>query len=419
MKILFMSSSFNGGGITTFGHEVANAYSIDNDFCIIIGSDKKVPINTASVKKYYYDCDNLSIANAKNVIELINNTIRPDVIIGSNAKILPMIAQFLNDSIKIITISHSLKYIEADVAAVRHRYIDHIIAGSVYNGQYMARKFGIKDKGKIKVIYNFVKEHPRYKELIEEKKKASEIRIIYPGACATSKSPEIVLQTTRKLVKTDVNFKFYWMGGTMLHMSRYFPFLHLSDIRELAPKDPRIIFPGRLATRQEAEDLIASGNIQFSPSRREGCPMSFLEAIRVGSIAVVADFGNFNREIVEKGKFGFVIHYNDIDGFADRIIDICKNPQNYRELYDNAYKTFMSETNYETWKSRMDNLIYKDSCNHSPRSRQVSTMKLGWNKIVLKMLLLETIFKRAFFEDIKVLLRMWRLKRIDFIGNNR
>lgn len=419
MKILFMSSSFQGGGITTFGHEVANAYSIDNDFSIIIGSDQKAPINTKRVKKYYYNCDDLSVGNAKKLINLINNIIRPDIIIGSNAKILPVIAQFLNDDIKIITNSHSLKYIEADVAAVAHPYVDHIIAGSVYNGRYMARKFGVKDRGKIKVIYNFVKDYPRYKELIKQKKKEREIRIIYPGACATSKSPEIVLQTMRKLVKTDANFKFYWMGGTILHMSRYFPFLHIRDIRELAPKDPRIVFTGRLATRQEAEDLIASGNVQFSPSRREGCPMSFLEAMRVGTIFIVADFGNFNREIVEKGKFGYVIHHNDIDGFADRIIDICKNPQNYTELYDNAYKTFISETNFDTWKSRMDHLIYKDGCNHSPRSRQVSTMKLRWNKTRIIMLLLETNFKRAIFEDIKVLLRMWKLKRREFIHNNR
>ena len=414
-----MSSSFKGGGITSFGHEVANAYSKNNDYSIIIGSDKEVPINNDQIKKYYTNCSDLNVQNAIKLIKLINDEIRPDVIIGSNARILPVIAEFLNDNIKIITISHSLKFIESDVAAVAHRYVDHIIAGSVYNGQYMTKKFGVRDKKKIKVVYNFVKEYPHYAELIEKKKNATEIKIVYSGACATSKSPEIVLQTMRKMVKTDAHFKFYWMGRTMIHMSRYFPFIHISDIRALAPKDPRIIFTGRFDTRQEAEDLIASGNVLFAPSRREGCPMSFLEAVRVGTIAIVADFGNFNREIVEKGNFGYVIHHNDIDGFADRIVDICKNPQNYRDLYDNAYKTYTSEINFETWKSRMDNLIYKEGCNHSRRSSKLSTLKLRWNVARIKMLLMETNIKRAIFEDMKVLFRMWKLNRKEFIHNNK
>jgi glycosyltransferase involved in cell wall biosynthesis len=69
--------------------------------------------------------------------------------------------------------------------------------------------------------------------------------------------------------------------------------------------------------------------------------------VRVGTIAIVADFGNFNWEIVEKGKFDYVFHYNDIDSFANRIVDICKNQQNYSELYDNSYNTFLNELNFE------------------------------------------------------------------------
>lgn len=419
MNILFMSSSFSGGGITSFGHEVAKAYSKNNEFSIIIGSDAKVPIKNDRVKKYYINCNDISIGNVKKVIDLINNTICPDVIIGSNARILPVVAQFLNDGIKIITVSHSLKYIESDVAAAAHRYVDSIIAGSEYNSQYMAKKFGIKDRGKIKVVYNFVKDHPDYVEIMHDKKQADEIRIVYSGACASSKSPEIVLQTMRKLVKTDASFKFYWMGRTKIHLSRHFSFLHLRDIRDLAPRDPRFVFPGRLATREEAEALIASANVYFAPSRREGCPMAFIEAVRVGTIAIVADFGNFNREIVEKGDFGFVIHYNDIDGFAEKILDICKNHHNYEGLYDKAYKTYLNELNYETWKKRMDELIYSGDCNHTQRSTRFSKLTLFKNIVRMKWLKFESDFERTVFEDMKVLFRMWKLKKKDFIRNNK
>ena len=311
-----------------------------------------------------------------------------------------------------------MKYIESDVAVVAHHYVDYIISGSEYNSQYMARKFHVKDKTKIRVLYNFVKEHPLHVEILENKKHSKEISIVFPGACAPAKSPEIVLQVVRKLAKTDANFKFYWMGRTIIHMSRHFPFLHVRDVRDLVPKDPRIIFPGRLPTREEAENLIASSNIQICPSRREGCPMSFLEAIRVGTIAIVADFGNFNREIVEKGNFGYVIHYNDIDTFAEKIIDICRNPKSYTDFYDNARHIFEKELCYEVWKSRMDNLIYDSDLNHKRRRTKVSYFRLSINILKMKFLIFQSFFNRTFFECYKLIFRMWKLKRKQTISNN-
>lgn len=67
---------------------------------------------------------------------------------------------------------------------------------------------------------------------------------------------------------------------------------------------------------------------------------------------------------------------------------------------------------------QMDNLIYKEGCNHSPRSKKVSMLKLRINATKIKMLNMESNFQRAFFEDIKVLLRFWKLKRRSFIRNN-
>ena len=419
MKILFMTSSFLGGGITSFGHEVANAYSTDNEFSIIIGSDAKFPIQNEKVKKYYYDCHDLGLANVKALIHLIDHIIQPDLIIGSNARVLPVIAKYLNDSIKIITVSHSLKFIEADVAAVSHRFVDYIIAGSVYNEQYMANKFTIKSNNKIKVIYNFVKDYQHSEDIIAAKKTAEVPSIVFPGGCAAPKSPEIVLQIVRKLVDTDASFKFYWMGRTTIHLSRHFPFFHVKDIRDIAPKDPRVVFTGRLATRQEAENLIASGNIQLSPSRREGCPMSFLEAIRVGTIAIVADFGNFNREIVEKGGFGYVIHYNDIDSFANQIVDICRNHTSYSDLYDRSRNAFERELSFDVWKRKMDNLIYSEGFNHVERKKSVSNIGLLSNIMKIKILFLQSIIEGGFLENFKVLFRMWKLKNKPFIRDNR
>ncbi|MCR5361756.1 MAG: glycosyltransferase family 4 protein [Bacteroidales bacterium] len=415
MNILFMSSSFSGGGITSFAHEVANAYSQDNEFSIILGSDSKEPIINDRVKKYYYDCTKFSVKTAKQIINLINNEICPDVIIGSNAKVLPVIAQFLNDNISIITVSHSLKYTEADVAAMAYRYCDHIIAGSVYNLDYMARKFGIKNRDKIKVVYNFVKDFPNKNEALERKIKDDVPSIVFVGGCAPSKTPELVVQIIRKLLKTDKKFKFTWVGRTNIHLSRHFPLLQINDVKQLIPKDSRVTFAGRLPTREDVENVLASANILLAPSRREGCPMAFLEAIRVGVIGVVADYPNCNRELVEKGGFGFVLPHTEVDAFVNQIIEICNNPQDYSDLYDKSYSTFINELNFDTWKSRMDSLIYSKEKSHKTRCTKVSTLRLYIHSFRLRLLSFESKVKLTLFEDFNVLFKMWRLKHREIL----
>ena len=409
MKILFLSSSFNGGGITSYAHEVADAYSKDNELSFVIGDDSVAPIKDDRIKKYYYDCNNLRICNALAIIRLINTEIRPDVIIGSNAWILPVIARFLNQNIRIITVSHSLKYLESDLAALAHRYCDYIIAGSEYNRDYMSKRFRIKNRDKVKVLYHFVKGYPDKDEIINAKRNSDVVSITFPGGCSSSKTPELIVKIVRKLVKTNLNFRFYWMGNTMVHLSRYFPFFRINNVRDLIPKDSRIVFTGKLK-RAESEKLLASTNVLLSPSRREGCPMAFLEAVRAGVIAVVGDYPIFNREIVEKGGFGYVCSHKDESSFVKVLEKIILSPSAYADQYDKAYDTFRNELSYDIWKSRMDSLVYSDFSMHETRSCKVNRLRLFIDIIRLKYLNLESIIRRTLFEDIKVLISMWKLK---------
>ena len=121
MKILLASSSFAGGGITSYAHELINCYSEGNDFSVIIGNDEQCPIIKTGVKVYKYNCSDISFSNIRSIIKLINEEICPDILISSCAKVIALALPYLNDSIKIITVSHSLKYIEADIAAFNYQ----------------------------------------------------------------------------------------------------------------------------------------------------------------------------------------------------------------------------------------------------------------------------------------------------------
>lgn len=409
MKILLCSSSFGGGGITSYAHELIENYSAGNEFYVMLGSDKKSPIKNNKVKVLYYDMSDISIQNLKKAIKIINEEIKPDIVINSFAKVISLIAPYLNNNIKLITVSHSLKYIEAELAGMNNKYVDNIIALSHSGKRYISKHFSIKDTDKISVIYNFVGEHPNADEYCNAKKLNKTINIVYPGGCAGSKTPELVIQVLRELQKTDLNFKFYWMGGNYIHLSRHFPFLGVNDIRDFVKSDERIVFTGKIP-REEANEIISNANIFFSPSRREGCPMSLIEAMRVGAICIVSDFPIANKEIIEDGVNGYVIPHTDIQGFVKRIKDVINNHAEYIHIYDNSYKTYYEKLRYENWKRQMDEIINNPNTSHKARLKQISKAKIWFD--ILKFKIRTRICKLhvTVNEDLRVLLSLSRLK---------
>lgn len=409
MRILLASSSFGGGGITSYALELIDKYSVGNDFYVMLGNDAKSPINNKNVKVVYRNMADISIGNLKKTVEIINNEIKPDILINSFAKVVSLIAPYLNNNIKLITVSHSLKYIEAELAGMNSKYVDNIIALSHSGKRYISKRFSIKDTDKISVVYNFVGEHPQGEEYRKRKLENKTINIVYPGGCAGSKTPELVIRVLKELQKTDLNFKFYWMGGNYVHLSRHIPFLDVNDIRDFVKSDERIVFTGKIP-REEANEIISNANIFFSPSRREGCPMSLIEAMRVGAICIVSDFLIANREIIEDGVNGYVIPHTDIQGFVERIKGVINNHAGYSHFYDNSYKTYYEKLRYENWKRQMDEIINNPNTSHKSRLKQTSKAKIWFDILKFKIRTWICKLHVTVNEDIRVILSLLKLK---------
>lgn len=371
MKILLASSSFAGGGITSYAHELINCYSEGNEFCVIVGNDDQNPIVKPGVKVYKQDCSDFSFDNVRRVVRLINDEIRPDVLISSCAKVIALSLPYLSNNIKVITVSHSLKYIEADMAVFNYKYADVVIALSDFNKVYLDKTFGIFDKQKVRVVYNFVRDYPHSQSLLSEKKERRLTNIVFPGGAAASKSPEIVVKVLNRLVDTNLEFRFYWLGDTSVHLIRYVPFFRKRNIQNLVKQDKRVHFTGRVP-REEAEAIIANADIFLSPSRREGCPMSLIEAMRVGTIPIVSDYNNANKEIVVDGYNGFVIEHRDIDRFVSVIKDVVANKKRYYSIYDHSVETYSKKLDFEVWKQKMDGIILSSESSHVDRLGKIN-----------------------------------------------
>lgn len=409
MKILLCSSSFGGGGITSYAHELIENYSEGNDFYVMLGNDDKAPITKKNVKVLYYNMSDITIRNLKTILKVINEYIKPDLVINSFAKAISLLAPYFNNNIKLISVSHSLKYIEAELAGINSKYVDKIIALSYSGKEYIKKRFSIKDDKKISVIYNFVSEHPEAYEYRNIKKGNETINIVYSGGCAGSKTPDLVIRVLKELQKTNLKFNFFWMGGFYIHLSRYFPFLKIDDIRKFVSNDERIIFTGKIP-RKEANEIISNANIFLSPSRREGCPMSLIEAMRVGAVCLVADYPIANKEIIKDGINGYIISHKDITGFVERISDIINRHKEYIHIYENSYKSYKENLCFSNWKNKMDKLLNDETLSHTERKKSVSNINLLYNILKFKLHSLYCKIDVTVNEDIKVLLSLFKLK---------
>lgn len=71
----------------------------------------------------------------------------------------------------------------------------------------------------------------------------------------------------------------------------------------------------------------ATVSIPFS----DGTPMALLEAMACGSVPVVSDLPSL-REWVADGENGFLVQPRDVDGLADRLIRVLRDPETRRAI---------------------------------------------------------------------------------------
>ena len=370
MHILLLSSAFGGGGISSYAHELINCMHGKHDITIILGDDRVSRVDTQKAKVIYIDNDDLSISNVLKVLYQINHILKPNVVINSRSTIFPLIVPYLNNNIKVISVSHSLKYVEADIAGFNGKYADTVIALSRYGQKYLEKTYKNIEKKNIVVVPNSVQKLNDSYSICKKKQNCECISIVFPGGTNAPKTPEIVALVVKKLLLTNLNFRFYWMGNTICPLSRI---SYLKDIRQLFNKDPRLIITG-LISRQEATTYMTNANILLLPSRREGSSVSLLEAIRSGTIPIVADYNNSNKEVIEQYNCGYLVGHNDIDGFINRITDIIEHNDTYADKYEKAIHDFENYMSFDQWISSMSSIIESKQLNHSTRKRNFSKL---------------------------------------------
>lgn len=370
MKILLATTAFklNGGGIASYNNELYDIFKDEHTIHLLTTDTSEVEM---CINKTFR-IPAKSVWSYKSYVKLVCqiNSEQYDLIINSDSAFVAVVAPYLNSPI--ITISHSYNNLPTLRASYNHRYNSKMIALSHAGRKYMIDFFRIKKEDKVEMIYNFVKDDLCYE--IEDKPERDELIIVYPGGASLMKYPEMVLLAVNLLVKTNLKFKFYWLGGTTLPLSKLsFP----KTIEQLIPKDERIIVTNKIP-REEAERIIANANVFILPSRAEGCPVSLMEALRSGCIPIVGDAKHVCREILEDGKMGKIVKHGSHKDLYLAIKDSIENHAKYKEEYVKSLqysKTVLSQT---LWKEKMTRII-ADAVQSNKEMKSLNMIGFYWS----------------------------------------
>lgn len=378
MKILLATTAFqlNGGGIASYNNELYDLFKT-NHIIHLITTDNIIKSNIDGINKIYKIPEKnnlyasyLSIINEINLEEY-------NIIINSDSAFVAIIAPFLNAPI--VTISHSYKYLPTLRASYNHEYISKIIALSHAGRKEIINFYKISDDKKVEMIYNFVKKDSSYDKF--EKKDRDTLTIVYPGGASLMKYPEMVLKAVILLAKTDLNFKFFWLGNTILPLKR---FSIVKDLKQLIPIDKRIIVTQKIP-RKEAEKIISEANIFILPSRSEGCPISLIEALRSGCIPIVGDAKHVCREILEDGSFGVIVKHGSHEELYSAISSIIKEHPDYKYNYSRTLDYSNKILSEDIWKEKMMQVINEAIVNKK-RIKELSKLSLYYSLLIYNIL---------------------------------
>lgn len=349
-KVLFCTANFKTGrgGISSYAFDFIEAFKNLYEIVVIASGDTE----KSDIKIYSCNYLDFTQKNALRLLDIIHQE-KPNIIVNSAFALLSLVTPYIDDNIQIITISHFVNGRYAWYAGLNGKYVNSIIALSSYGKKYIEKKFNITDKEKTKVVFNFMPEiTPSYKT----KCNRSLLKIVYPGGCSYAKSAEIVCKSLKQLLKTNLNFEFYWIGSTKIAGAGKRG-VHTNNIEDCLPKDPRIKHIGPV-NREMSKQLLADTNIFLLPSRGEGFPITLIEAMRSGCIPIISNAKHGSLDAITNKENGIVIKQNSSKEIVSTITDIINNHQQYSSIYANSYLYFKQNLTDIIWKNHLMEIIH-------------------------------------------------------------
>ncbi len=206
------------------------------------------------------------------------------------------------------------------------QFTDKIIAVSNEVKEFYVNEVGIPEN-KLEVIYNGV-DLKRFEKDFDKKKKKKELGLPLSlplvgtiGRLQPQKDHKTFLKASSLILKKFPKVHFLIVGGGSLRRE-------LEDFTKNLEIEKNVHFLGE---RKDIEEILPLMDIFVLTSKREGFPITVLEAMACG-VPVVATSVGGTPEIIEDGKTGFLIPPENPHLLSEAIINLLKNEELGKEM---------------------------------------------------------------------------------------
>lgn len=202
-----------------------------------------------------------------------------------------------------------------------YRKTKFVVVSESTKQDFMAR--GIPETN-IEVVYNAV-DHSMYTP--DPAAKAPEPLIGYVGRIKRYKRIDYLLEAL-KIVAGRIPEVRLKIAGT----GDYLP--SLVALAERLGIEDRIEFMG-FVSEQGKIDMLREAHVVVNPSSKEGWGVTVIESNACGTPVIASNVPGL-RDAVVDGRTGYLVPYGDINGFADRIVEVLQNEVLRKTLTDEA-----------------------------------------------------------------------------------
>jgi glycosyltransferase involved in cell wall biosynthesis len=147
------------------------------------------------------------------------------------------------------------------------------------------------------------------------------VRLINVGSFQEKKNQIFIVDIARELLHRGLDFEIALLGDGANRV-------RVQAAVEAAGLDGRVIFAGNV---HQVESWMRESHIYVHTAKYEPFGLVFLEAMAAGLPCVTLD-GMGNRDLIEEGQNGFLLERENAPAFADRIVELAKDRERYREM---------------------------------------------------------------------------------------
>lgn len=197
---------------------------------------------------------------------------------------------------------------------------------------YLQREVSLKD---IKVLKAYVSEHPVKKPEIDQRllfNKNNPFSLLHAGTFVETKGHHISILTAKLLKEKNIHFKMKLAGLISPSEESESYYLILKKMVSDYGLENEVEF---IVNNHDLSQIMSETNVLINPSYTEGLSRVSLEAMSKGKPVIANPVGGI-IDFVISGFSGYLVDFNDVESFAERVNRYYSNPSLYKQHCYNA-----------------------------------------------------------------------------------